>query len=316
MHVMSGVISLKDNATATLRAVRKEQSAFKREVDNTKKSLTKTWDKKYKARLDATAASKKAKQLSKQYAPLRKKIATAVAVKDIATSKIKAVGSRLKSIGKTVTSPVVKLKDKASSALKSLSGKLKSIGKAVAIPIAAGGAAAVAGVGATVKSGMELEQQQVSMEHFVGATNKGMSQDQVKATTDKYIAALRDNANTTPFETGEVIQAGSRAIAIANGNTKEAMSLVTLAEDMAAASGGTKSVSGSRSLGLRSPKNNLIQRVSAAWPPTCKIFTVGPQISWQPPARASSPPSRASSKALSRTRASRWSISSSPRLRA
>ena len=90
---------------------------------------------------------------------------------------------------------------------------------------------------------MELEQQQVSMEHFVGATNKGMSQDQVKATTDKYIAALRDNANTTPFETGEVIQAGSRAIAIANGNTKEAMSLVTLAEDMAAASGGTKSVS-------------------------------------------------------------------------
>ena len=195
MHVMSGVISLKDNATATLRAVRKEQSAFKREVDNTKKSLTKTWDKKYKARLDATAASKKAKQLSKQYAPLRKKIATAVAVKDIATSKIKAVGSRLKSIGKTVTSPVVKLKDKASSALKSLSGKLKSIGKAVAIPIAAGGAAAVAGVGATVKSGMELEQQQVSMEHFVGATNKGMSQDQVKATTDKYIAACA----TTPI---------------------------------------------------------------------------------------------------------------------
>ena len=63
MHVMSGVISLKDNATATLRAVRKEQSAFKREVDNTKKSLTKTWDKKYKARLDATAASKKAKTI-------------------------------------------------------------------------------------------------------------------------------------------------------------------------------------------------------------------------------------------------------------
>lgn len=242
MHVLSGVISIKDNATATLRAVRKEQSAFRREVDSTKNSLQKTWDKKYKARLDATAASKKAKQLSKQYAPLRKKIATAVAVKDMATSKIKAVGSRLRSIGKTVASPVVKLKDKASSVLKSLGGKLKSIGKAVAIPIAAGGAAAVAGVGATVKSGMELEQQQVSMEHFVGATNKGMSQGQVKATTDKYIAGLRDNANKTPFETGEVIQAGSRAIAIASGNTKEAMRLVTLAEDMAA-SGGTKSVS-------------------------------------------------------------------------
>lgn len=134
MHVLSGVISIKDNATATLRAVRKEQSAFRREVDSTKNSLQKTWDKKYKARLDATAASKKAKQLSKQYAPLRKKIATAVAVKDMATSKIKAVGSRLRSIGKTVASPVVKLKDKASSVLKSLGGKLKSIGKAVANP--------------------------------------------------------------------------------------------------------------------------------------------------------------------------------------
>lgn len=243
MHVLSGVISLKDNATATLRAVHKEQSAFRRAVDNTKKSLTQTWDKKYKARLDATAASKKAKQLSQQLAPLRKKIATVVAVKDIATSKIKAVGSRLRSLGKTVASPVVKLKDKASSALKGLSGKLKSIGKGIAIPIAAGGAAAVAGGVATVKSGMQLEQQQVSMEHFVGATNKGMSQGQVKATTDQYMADLRNNANKTPFETGEVIQAGSRAIAIASGNTKEAMSLVTLAEDMAAASGGTKSVS-------------------------------------------------------------------------
>lgn len=254
-----------------------------------------------------------------------------MAVKDIATSKIKAVGSRLKSIGKTVTSPVVKLKDKASSALKSLSGKLKSIGKAVAIPIAAGGAAAVAGVGATVKSGMELEQQQVSMEHFVGATNKGMSQDQVKATTDKYIAALRDNANTTPFETGEVIQAGSRAIAIANGNTKEAMSLVTLAEDMAAASGGTKSVSDAiealadaklgemerlKEFGFKVSKEQFDSKGFGGVAADLQNFTVGPQISWQPPARASSPPSRASSKALSRTRASRWSISSSPRLRA
>ena len=107
MHVLSGVISLKDNATATLRAVRKEQSAFKREVDNTKKSLTKTWDKKYKARLDATAASKKAKELSDKLKPLRKKVVTAVALKDAATAKVKALSSKLKAVGKTVAKPVV-----------------------------------------------------------------------------------------------------------------------------------------------------------------------------------------------------------------
>ena len=93
MHVLSGVISIKDNATATLRAVRKEQSAFRREVDSTKNSLQKTWDKKYKARLDATAASKKAKQLSKQYAPLRKKIATAVAVKDMPPPRLRRLAA-------------------------------------------------------------------------------------------------------------------------------------------------------------------------------------------------------------------------------
>ncbi len=45
-----------------------------------------------------------------------------------------------------------------------------------------------------------------------------------------------------PFETGEVIQAGSRAISLAGGSTTDAMNLVTLAEDMAAASGGTASI--------------------------------------------------------------------------
>ncbi len=90
---------------------------------------------------------------------------------------------------------------------------------------------------------MKLEQQQISMEHFIGATNKEMSASDVKSTAAAFTDALRENSNATPFETGEVIAAGSRAIAIASGDTKEAMGFVKLAEDMAAASGGTKSIS-------------------------------------------------------------------------
>lgn len=100
-----------------------------------------------------------------------------------------------------------------------------------------------AALGGVVSSGMQLENQQVSMKHFIGATNKGLDDAGVQKIADEFTQQLRENANATPFETGEVIAAGSRAVSIANGDTKEAMSLVKLAEDMAAASGGTKTIS-------------------------------------------------------------------------
>ena len=87
---------------------------------------------------------------------------------------------------------------------------------------------------------MQLEQQQISIEHFIGATNKALSQDDVKAQSQSYIEQLRSNARH--IETGEVIQAGSRAVSLAGGDTSSAMDMVKLAEDMAAASGGIKTL--------------------------------------------------------------------------
>lgn len=252
MSVIKGGITLTDNATAVIRNIKKEQKAFRSDVEKTKSALKATWGQKWAARLDATAATKKMQQLKTKMAPLRKKIVTAVAVKDMVSSKVKAIGSKVKSVssslvslGKKVIAPVVKLKDKASAGLKKLRSNLGSIIKKAVIPVTVAATMATAGVGAAVQSGMTLENQQVSMSHFVGATNKGMSQEQVKSVTDDFISQLRENANATPFETGDVIASGTRAIAIASGNTKEAMSLVKLAEDMSAASGGTKSISDS-----------------------------------------------------------------------
>lgn len=242
MGAVKGAISVKDNMTAVLRSIKTEQSAFRKDVVSTRKELTKTWDKKYKARIESTSAAKAITSLNKKLAPIRKKIVTAVAIKDMVSSKIKVISNKVKAVGKIVATPVVKLKDGISSGVSKIKSKMKSIAKAVTIPVTIAAVGGAAALGGAVKGGMKLEQQQISIEHFVGATNKGADDATVKKISAEYINALRTNANSTPFETGDVIQAGSRAIAVSNGDTKEAMELVKLAEDMAAASGGTKTI--------------------------------------------------------------------------
>lgn len=242
MGVVKGAISIKDNMSAVLRSVRQEQSAFRRDVQRTRRELESTWDRRRTARLDATAANRAAQQLQRRLQPLRKKIVTAVAIKDMATEKLKSVTNKVKAVGKMVATPIVKLKDGVTAGLSKISSKLKSLAKA-AIPITVAATVTTAALGGVVSSGMQLENQQVSMKHFIGATNKGLDDAGVQKIADEFTQQLRENANATPFETGEVIAAGSRAVSIANGDTKEAMSLVQLAEDMAAASGGTKTIS-------------------------------------------------------------------------
>lgn len=242
MGVVKGTIALKDNATAVLQGIRKEQSTFRRDVEKTKSVLKATWDKKYQARIEATAAHKTLQKLKKNLAPLQKKITTVVAVKDLASSKIKSVATKVGNVGKAVATPLIKIKDATAAGISKINDKLKSLAKKTVIPVTVVATVATAALGASVSSGMQLEQQQTSMAHFIQATNKDWSQEKVQAATESYIKQLRENANATPFETGEVIQAGSRAVAISGGNTQSAMDMVKLAEDMAAASGGTATV--------------------------------------------------------------------------
>lgn len=227
---ISAVISLKDNMSATMRGIRREQKQFQREVKQTRAAIRSANREKIKIRLDNTKAHKAIQRIRKDLAPLRKKVATVVALKDETKDKIKKIKSNMKSIGRFVAKPMVMIRDKATSAIKKISGFIKSIAKKVTIPIAL----ATGAVGATVKSGMQLEQQQISMNHFMGVGNKGKSSKEVNAMSNKYLSDLRNNANSTPFETGEVIAAGTRALQVAGGDAKEAMNMVKLAEDMAA----------------------------------------------------------------------------------
>ena len=63
MGVVKGAISIKDNMSAVLRSIKQEQSAFRRDVQRTRRELESTWDQRRTARLDATAANRTAQQL-------------------------------------------------------------------------------------------------------------------------------------------------------------------------------------------------------------------------------------------------------------
>lgn len=159
MGVVKGTIALKDNATAVLQGIRKEQTAFRQDVEKTKSTLKSTWDKKYQAKIEATSAHQKLKQLKNAMGPLRKKVVTAVAIKDMAKDKISQIGSKIKAVGKMAAAPVIKIKDATAKGLSVIGGKLKSLAKSVVIPVAiAATAATTALVGGSISQGAKLEQ--------------------------------------------------------------------------------------------------------------------------------------------------------------
>lgn len=227
-RVVGGIVALQDNATGVLQSIRQEQSRFRRDIAQTRLQLRDTFNQRYRTQVETTPAVRAIGRVMERLRPLRQRVVTTLAVADLAAAPIRAATRRVQALG---------------SELGRVGGQLKNLAKGVAIPITIAGGITAAALGATVNSGMQLEQQQVAMSHFIQATNKDWSTAQVQAETDSYIKQLRDNANATPFETGEVIQAGSRAVAISEGDTYSAMRMIELAEDMAAASGGTASIS-------------------------------------------------------------------------
>lgn len=241
MAGVTGSISIKDNASATLKNIRSEQSKLREDAKKTSGALKSAWNTPRKLKADVSDAKKKLKSVTDAAKKL-KPVTMVIKAKDTASKVVKGTTRALVTLGRKVASPVIKVVDKASGAIKGITGKLGKVAKAAMIPIGLTAAAGTAAIGGSISAGMQLEQQQISIEHFVGATNKSLSQDEVKAQSQSYIEQLRTNANATPFETGEVIQAGSRAVSLAGGDTAAAMDMVKLAEDMAAASGGTQTI--------------------------------------------------------------------------
>lgn len=186
-----GSISIKDNVTATLRIIKKEQTSFREDVKKTREEMEKTWKEKYQAKLDATPATKALNSLKSKMEPLRKKVVTAMAVKDMATTKVKAVESRVKDLGKKIAEPVVKIKDATGKGISAISGKMKELGTKVVIPVAiAAATATTAVVGASVSEGAKLEQSRGGVETLFKD-----DADTVKANADKAFETAGLSAN-------------------------------------------------------------------------------------------------------------------------
>lgn len=263
-------ITLKDNYTATAKRVEKSAFGMERAFNKTekssarlKKSFSSIFGKTYEVKIKDVKSKEVRKNLQSMQSELRKTTGkdykVSITTKTSGFKGIKNIFSGIKSRViniKANTIGFIKAKKEAKSIEKelrrttgkrhkvaiSLSGgnsvlnKIKGIGnglsklaKGAAIGVMAGGAmlgaGAMAGGKALWNSGSELEKQNISMEHFLGGD---------KEKSSNYMKFLRTEANKTPFETGEVVAAGTRAIQIAGGDTKKGMELVKLAEDMAA----------------------------------------------------------------------------------
>ena len=131
-----GSISITDRASGVLKTIRKEQSAFKREVSETGKQLNRTWGKTYQAKVETkTAAGKISTLIGKAKQAGKTAVTPVVRVKDKATSTISKINNKVKALGKQAAAPVVKAKDAATKVLGTVSRKLDDLGKKAAAPV-------------------------------------------------------------------------------------------------------------------------------------------------------------------------------------
>lgn len=151
---------------------------------------------------------------------------------ETATTSVSKLTSKIKILGKTVARPVIKIKDQATSSIKKIKDSLVSLKGFAAVALAGMGLGTLGG--ATLGSAMKKEQQMVSMEHFIGIQNQGMSEAAVKKEAQQYVGWLNKYANLTPFETGEIISGGARAINVSGGDVAKAQEIMKIAGDMAA----------------------------------------------------------------------------------
>lgn len=231
---LSARINLEDNFTAVMVQASKQTKIFQKDVQNTKKSLDSAFKREHNIKMRNSSAMKAIDDVMKKTKGIHDKVVKITAHTQLFMERTAKVRSAARTLALAPITLTIKAKDLASPILSKVGSLAGTIGK-VGMGIGGAGALAVGGVsGMALKGAAGLERQQISMEHFIGVNNKGMTQDQVKAGSDKFLADLRKNADVTPFETGDVISAGTRAIGISAGKTDQAMSLLKLAEDMTA----------------------------------------------------------------------------------
>ncbi|MFT4413186.1 phage tail protein [Fredinandcohnia humi] len=157
-------------------------------------------------------------------------------LKDQMTDKIKKATesiSKMRNQTEQASSSLSQIRGVGAGAFAGITtGASGAIAKVTALTAAVGGlATAYKGVESTIGGAMRLEQEMISMEHFMGLTRGA---EEAKKAAQDYMEYLRKNAIETPFEQNEVISAGRRSLQVAGGDIKQAEQMLKIAQDMAA----------------------------------------------------------------------------------
>lgn len=131
-----GRISIRDNASSVLKSIRQEQTALRKDAAETRKELQRAWDKTYTAKINTESATRKTDGLTGKVKQLGKTvISPVIKAKDAASATITKVSNGIKTVGKKVATPVIKIKDSATSKVKSIKNALTGVAKKVTTPV-------------------------------------------------------------------------------------------------------------------------------------------------------------------------------------
>lgn len=131
-----GSISIRDNASSVLKSIRQEQTALRKDAAETRKELQRAWDKTYTAKINTESATRKTDGLTGKLKQLGKTvISPVIKAKDAASATITKVSNGIKTVGKKVATPVIKIKDSATSKVKSIKNALTGVAKKVTTPV-------------------------------------------------------------------------------------------------------------------------------------------------------------------------------------
>jgi len=176
------VISLRDNFSAVIRVARNETGRFRRDIGNTRSALDRLTRQRREVRIRARteAINNALSGLRRRLEPFRRPFSIRMAVVSRGLERLRGIRNKVVTITQRMrdaTAPVI-------GKIKAGLGSLGAFAKKTAVAI---GVALATGLGVGGKGALKLEQQKVSMEHFIGVQNKGMSKDQVSKTSDDYV---------------------------------------------------------------------------------------------------------------------------------
>ncbi|RAU93211.1 hypothetical protein [Paenibacillus sp. YN15] len=223
---LTAVLSLTDNYTDTLKHAIKKTQEFRDETEKTRKALENTNRKKYELDVEVSQAVANLNEIHQTLVMMK---STTINVQ-FQTNNFNQVINQQNQVAQKQNKLVEAGKKLATSAI---SGVIKLLKLAVQ-PLSFMLRKTADLVSSSLRGAAAFERSSMSVEHTIAVNNKGLSPEAIKKKAADYMSTYRKAAELTSFDTEDVQKAGTRAIAMAMGDTQEATNLLRLAGDMAA----------------------------------------------------------------------------------